>query len=108
MTSLEDRLKFENREFREQLGSAMETANKLRDKVTEVRDLLLLYYGREEGMTHDEVEKILIQLNQMLSQRFRKCPRDTNGDGDCGRPACPHCGRRKQTSSTRQALDVPL
>jgi hypothetical protein len=20
------------------------------------------------------------------------CPRDTNGDGDCGRPACPHCG----------------
>lgn len=20
------------------------------------------------------------------------CPRDTNGDGDCGRVACPHCG----------------
>lgn len=22
------------------------------------------------------------------------CPRDTNGDGDCGRPNCPHCGGR--------------
>ena len=20
------------------------------------------------------------------------CPYDTNGDGDCGRPLCPHCG----------------
>lgn len=20
------------------------------------------------------------------------CPRDTNGDGDCGRPLCPYCG----------------
>lgn len=20
------------------------------------------------------------------------CPNDTNGDGDCGKPACPHCG----------------
>lgn len=20
------------------------------------------------------------------------CPDDTNGDGDCGKPACPHCG----------------
>src|ERR1043165_7163439 len=20
------------------------------------------------------------------------CPRDTNGDGDCGRQLCPHCG----------------
>ena len=22
------------------------------------------------------------------------CPRDTNGDGNCGRPLCPHCGWR--------------
>lgn len=23
------------------------------------------------------------------------CPRDTDGDGDCGRPLCPHCHDRK-------------
>lgn len=23
------------------------------------------------------------------------CPRDTNGDGDCGRPLCPNCGRNR-------------
>ena len=22
----------------------------------------------------------------------RPCPNDTDGDGDCGKPACPHCG----------------
>lgn len=27
------------------------------------------------------------------------CPRDTDGDGDCGRPFCPHCGRYAPTST---------
>jgi hypothetical protein len=24
------------------------------------------------------------------------CPNDTNGDGDCGRPLCPHCGKFRE------------
>jgi hypothetical protein len=27
-----------------------------------------------------------------VKERAAGCPRDTNGDGDCGRPACPLCG----------------
>jgi hypothetical protein len=23
------------------------------------------------------------------------CPNDTDGDGDCGQPACPHCGSQR-------------
>ena len=27
-----------------------------------------------------------------MSETTKKaCPNDTNGDGDCGRPLCPHC-----------------
>lgn len=32
---------------------------------------------------------------QALGWRFtppQVCPEDTNGDGDCGRVLCPHCG----------------
>ena len=25
-------------------------------------------------------------------EEVKACPRDTNGDGDCGMPACPDCG----------------
>lgn len=24
------------------------------------------------------------------------CPHDTDGDGDCGNPRCPYCGRGSQ------------
>lgn len=27
-----------------------------------------------------------------VSGKLLGCPNDTNGDGNCGRPACPYCG----------------
>lgn len=29
---------------------------------------------------------------RMLDLMARHCPRDTNGDGDCGQASCPYCG----------------
>lgn len=40
-----------------------------------------------------------------MSETTKKaCPNDTNGDGDCGRPLCPHCapiGRDAPSDSER-------
>lgn len=33
------------------------------------------------------------------------CPNDTNGDGDCGQPACPYCGPQA-TDRTRLLADL--
>jgi proteasome lid subunit RPN8/RPN11 len=33
------------------------------------------------------------------------CPRDTNGDGDCGRRACPHCGADGHVVDTWVPMD---
>jgi hypothetical protein len=31
------------------------------------------------------------------------CPNDTDGDGDCGRPGCPHCGACRRDARARRA-----
>jgi hypothetical protein len=31
-------------------------------------------------------------VNWVLGQQPASCPRDTDGDGNCGRTMCPHCG----------------
>lgn len=43
------------------------------------------HVGRE--MTAEEREK--------FSASKTPCSRDTNGDGDCGRPLCPECGSQR-------------
>lgn len=37
---------------------------------------------------------LLSRMNSLLRVIWTfPCPRDTNGDGDCGRPVCPYCGK---------------
>jgi len=38
--------------------------------------------------------------------KFKNCPRDTNGDGDCGRILCPICGDKDLMSLTRESKQV--
>lgn len=35
-----------------------------------------------------------------------KCPRDTNGDGDCGRNLCPYCGKDSPRHLHRLVVEV--
>jgi hypothetical protein len=35
-------------------------------------------------------------FKKRMHPRLGQCPRDTNGDGDCGRPLCPHCGEKSR------------
>lgn len=34
------------------------------------------------------------------------CPRDTDGDGDCGRPLCPVCGIRPSLGAKPQEQEA--
>lgn len=35
------------------------------------------------------------------------CPRDTDGDGDCGQPACPDCGRYRKMQERTEGTPRP-
>ena len=99
-----DYLELSDRELREQLGSAIDTMVKLNEKTREVRDKLATYI-RVRGYVEDELVEIFRDISR-LSGRTRDCPLDTNGDGDCGRRYCPHCGEASPVTQT--TLDTPL
>lgn len=33
-------------------------------------------------------------VKPIVSEKTVDCPRDTDGDGDCGRKYCPICGKK--------------
>lgn len=41
---------------------------------------------------NDATLKLAVESVNNQLKNGRVCPNDTNGDGDCGRPACPVCG----------------
>lgn len=41
---------------------------------------------------NDATLKLAVESVDNQLKNGRVCPNDTNGDGDCGRPACPVCG----------------
>jgi hypothetical protein len=45
--------------------------------------------------TGEEVDAFMRSIDQDIAElplyKLVPCPRDTNGDGDCGQPACPYC-----------------
>lgn len=43
--------------------------------------------------------------NVVICARNVKCPRDTNGDNDCGRLGCPVCGPGGLKQYARAALE---
>jgi hypothetical protein len=38
----------------------------------------------------------LTKPERKITVRTGGCPNDTNGDGDCGQPACPNCGKYRK------------
>jgi hypothetical protein len=52
----------------------------------------------DEGQGVGAMQKILNAINAELLAACERvlaapCPRDTNGDGDCGQHSCPWCGK---------------
>jgi hypothetical protein len=52
--------------------------------------------GRMRGAT-----ELAIDAVDNLLRNGRLCPNDTDGDGDCGRPMCPVCGKHPTVSRQR-------
>jgi hypothetical protein len=42
-------------------------------------------------ITHDVLKSAVTAVDQVL-RGVTRCERDTDGDGNCGRPLCPNCG----------------
>lgn len=45
--------------------------------------------------------------DEAFAARPASCPRDTDGDGNCGRRYCPYCGRRRPPAPNRYVNIVP-
>ena len=46
------------------------------------------------GVDAEGLRKVVAATDNIL-RNTTLCPRDTNGDGDCGRRLCPVCGEQK-------------
>lgn len=46
------------------------------------------HYAFAVGFMHACADVLKARLAEL-----KKCPHDTNGDGDCSRHLCPHCGK---------------
>jgi hypothetical protein len=44
----------------------------------------------------DNIDYESIQKDAEFSHGGPPCLQDTNGDGDCGQPACPNCGKYRK------------
>lgn len=86
-------LRLNDRELREQLSGAADTVRRLRDRCDSLKLRLLSHVDRGEGLTQHELVDFFTELQKLVG-RVRKgaCPRDTDGDGNCGRRFCPYCG----------------
>lgn len=55
----------------------------------------------EQMIAHMEQVAPLEGVGLLAGPRDAPCPRDTDGDGDCGRKLCPHCGAERERACDR-------
>jgi hypothetical protein len=60
------------RDLREQLGGAVETLTKLRDKCELVKNRLLFFVDQGEGLTQDQLVEVYTEINKLFPKRVRK------------------------------------
>src|SRR4051812_48208213 len=80
--------KLEDKDLREQLGGVVAMVSRLKDRCDALKNRLLFHVDQGEGLTQIQLAEVYTEINRILG-----CPRDTDGDGNCGRLACPNCGR---------------
>ena len=59
-------------DLREQLGGAIDTLTKLRERVEVVQNRLLFLVDQGEGMTQDQVVEVYAEIGRLFPRRVRK------------------------------------
>lgn len=82
--------------LREAINKVAAGYDKLVDETDEDNKMWMTYRGRAEGLRR-AAAMVTNALDSSAggseaSKAAQACPRDTDGDGNCGQPACPVCG----------------
>ena len=74
----------EQREYRE---DHYDVINELEKQITRLIDEL----RQAKPLTYSDIDAA-VESGKLKPGDMPGCPKDTDGDGNCGRPACPVCG----------------
>lgn len=59
-------------DLREQLGGAIDTLTKLRERVETVQNKLLFLVDQGEGMNQDQLAELYVEIGRLFPRRVRK------------------------------------
>lgn len=60
------------RDLREQLGSAIDTVTKLRERVDLMRNKLLFHVDQGQGLTQEQLVEVYAEIAKLFPRRVRK------------------------------------
>lgn len=61
------------RDLKDQLGSAIETLEKLRNRVADMKIKLVSHVDQGQGLTQDQLVELYAEVNRLFPTRVRKC-----------------------------------
>lgn len=61
--------------------------------------------GTIDGHSITKTRLSLVEADVVAMLRSPSCPDDTDGDGDCGKARCPHCGIETIRAAERRLSD---
>lgn len=64
-----------NRDLKDQLLGAIETLNKLRDRVLSMKATLVHHVDQGEGLTHEELVELYAEIERLFPRRVRSAPK---------------------------------
>lgn len=56
------------------------------------------YWLADKRMTYSDIDAA-VESGKLKPGDMPGCPKDTDGDGNCGRPACPVCGTNEANNT---------
>ena len=84
----------QDKDLKDQLSDAIDTMQRLHERCSNLRIKLLFYVDQGQGLTQQQLAGVHAEIDHLFPRRVKNtgCKWDTDGDGNCGRPLCPHCG----------------
>jgi hypothetical protein len=61
-----------SKDLREQLGSAIDTATRLRERVEMVKNKLLFHVDQGDGLTQEQLVEVYAEIAKLFPRRVRK------------------------------------
>jgi len=70
----EDNLRYMNSDLKEQLGDAIDTVVRLRERASVLKARLVFYVDQGEGLTQEQLKEVYVEFEKLFPSRRRRKP----------------------------------